>query len=407
MAPSMRNAQREAKDTIQEASALLKRGRKSLQENTRQSIEKAIADLKQCQGPVDALKQKTQHLQALTNQHLAFARKSKAREYVESIGFAVLVALTIRAFIFEPFKIPSPSMVPTLEVGDRLYVSKARYGVRMPFTSKYIVQWRQPAIGDIVVFEFPRKEALTRDRIGQWMQYLATLDEPLPETLQAAQKSLARQANQDALLQDAWGNAFKYSVSKDRQSYQLQSAGPDGKWDTADDITNESVEASFVAFPDLRRPANQDRLARCPVDADSLHSSKAYIKRIVGLPGDTIEIKQNQLFINDAPIEQHTLSKERSVQTRAGTLTPTLHQETLPNGPTYTVRTLFDDEQFGPITVPEGHFFALGDNRDESSDGRCWGFTSIENIRGQAKFVLFSVAPGIGFDRGRFLSPLH
>lgn len=406
MDPLLRAAQRDAKQTVQDATALLKRGRKSLDEPTRQSIENAIAELKQCDGPSSAIRSRIQKLQALVNQHLAFARKSKAREYIESIGFAVLVALTIRAFIFEPFKIPSPSMVPTLEVGDRLYVSKARYGVRMPFTSKYLITWRTPEVGDIVVFEFPRREALTRDRIGQWMQYLGTLDEPLPTSLDNAQEGMARQANKRELKQDAWGKELRFTLDANAQTYTLQSAGPDGVWDTADDISNHTIEASFVAFPDLRRPEGHDRLARCPVDDDSLHSSKAYIKRIIGLPGDTVEIQNNQLFLNGVAVEQTKLSQERSIQTRAGIFTPTLHKESLPNGPTYTVRTLFNDEQFGPITVPDGQFFALGDNRDESSDGRCWGFTSIQNIRGQAKFVLFSVSPRIGFDRSRFLKPL-
>lgn len=407
MDPLLRAARRDAKETLRDAQSLLKRGRKVLDDPTRETIEHAIEELKSCDGPSSVLRKKTKELQQLLNQHLAFARKGKTREYIESIGFAVLVALSIRAFIFEPFKIPSPSMVPTLEVGDRLYVSKARYGIRMPFTSNYIVQWRQPEIGDIVVFEFPRHEALTRDRIGQWMQYLSTIDGPLPNDLESAQEGMSRQTQRDELLHDAWGTPLQYEVHANGTSYALRSAGPDKKYNTADDITQETVEASFVAFPDLRRPKGHDRLARCPIDADSLHAPKTYIKRIIGLPGDTVEIKANRLSINGQTVEQHTRSKQDAQHTRAGTITPTLHEETLTNGPTYTVRTLFENEQFGPITVPEGQFFALGDNRDESSDARCWGFTPIENIRGQAKFVLFSVAPHKGFDRSRFLAPLQ
>lgn len=406
MDPLLRAAQRDAKDTLQEAQSLLKRGRKVLDQNTRDTIERAIKELKSCDGPSSELRAKTKELQQLLNKHLAFARKGKVREYVESIGFAVIVALSIRAFIFEPFKIPSPSMVPTLEVGDRLYVSKARYGIRIPFTSNYLVQWKQPQIGDIVVFEFPRREALTRDRIGQWMQYLETIDGPLPNNLESAQERMPRQTQRAELQHDAWGTALQYNVHANNTAYELRSAGPDKKFNTADDITQESVKASFVAFPDLRRPKEQDRLARCPIDADSLHTPKAYIKRIVGLPGDTVEIKENKLAINGQVVERKMLSKQSAQPTRAGTITPTLHEETLPNGPNYTVRTLFENEQFGPITVPQGQFFALGDNRDESSDARCWGFTPIENIRGQAKFVLFSVSPKQGFDRSRFLAPL-
>lgn len=403
----LRSAKRDAKEALREAKILLRRARKVLSDDKKREVEAAIAEVERCEGPSSEVRKKTRALQNLVEQHLSFARKSKAREYIESIGFAVIVALTIRAFVFEPFKIPSPSMVPTLEVGDRLYVSKARYGVRIPFTSKYLVQWRQPALGDIVVFEFPRREALTRDRIGQWMQHLSTLDEPLPATLEDIRESAPRTISREELFEDAWGTPLKYNVNQDGQSYVLKSAGPDKTWDTPDDISNETVAPSFVAFPDFRRPTDLERLSRCPVDPDSLHQPKAYIKRIMGLPGDTVEIKNNDFFINGEMLSKKTLSKERAIQTRAGTIVPTLHEETMSNdGPTYVTRTLFEDENYGPITVPEGQFFAIGDNRDESSDARCWGFSSIESIRGQAKFVLFSVSPQNGFDRRRFLSPL-
>lgn len=407
MDPLLRSAKRDAKEALREAKILLRRGRKVLANEKKQAVEEAIDELQRCEGPSADVRKKTRTLQNLVDEHLSFARKGKAREYIESIGFAVIVALTIRAFIFEPFKIPSPSMVPTLEVGDRLYVSKARYGVRIPFTSKYLFQWRQPELGDIVVFEFPRREALTRDRIGQWMQHLATMDTPLPSTLEDVRKSTPRSINRMELFEDAWGTPLKYNVNPDGESYLLRSAGPDRQWDTSDDISNETVEPSFVAFPDFRRPDDLPRLSRCPVDPDSLQTPKAYIKRIMGLPGDTVEIKNNDFYINGKMLSKTVLSKGQPQATRAGTLVPTLNEETLPDGgPTYVTRTLFEDENYGPIVVPEGQFFAIGDNRDESSDARCWGFSSIESIRGQAKFVLFSVSPSTGFDGSRFLSPL-
>lgn len=407
MDPLLRSAKRDTKEALREAKILLRRGRKVLSDDKKAVIDEAIVDLERCDGPSSELRKKIRVLQNRVDEHLGFARKSKAREYIESIGFAVIVALTIRAYVFEPFKIPSPSMVPTLEVGDRLYVSKARYGIRVPFTSKYLFMWRKPALGDIVVFEFPRREALTRDRIGQWMQHLATLDGPLPSTLEDVRKSTPRSINRMELFEDAWGTPLKYKVNPDAQSYVLKSAGPDRVWDTPDDISNEIVEPSFVAFPDFRRPDDLERLSRCPVDPDSLNSPKAYIKRIMGLPGDTVEIKNNDFFINGEVLSKKILSKEPERHTRAGTLVPTLHEETmLDGGPTYITRTLFEDENYGPIVVPEGQFFAIGDNRDESSDARCWGFSSIESIRGQAKFVLFSVSPQTGFDRSRFFSPL-
>ena len=79
------------------------------------------------------------------DEHLSFARKSTVREYAESIGVAVAVALLLRAFVVEAFQIPSGSMIPTLEVGDHIFVSKFFYGLSIPFTDIKILQYGQPA----------------------------------------------------------------------------------------------------------------------------------------------------------------------------------------------------------------------------------------------------------------------
>ena len=71
----------------------------------------------------------------LDQQHSAFARKTTTREYIEAIGTAVLIALFLRAFVVEAFKIPSGSMIPTLQVGDHIFVNKFIYGVRIPYTN--------------------------------------------------------------------------------------------------------------------------------------------------------------------------------------------------------------------------------------------------------------------------------
>src|SRR5205814_3068805 len=98
-------------------------------------------------------------LDAALDKHLAFARKSAAREYTESIGGAILVALLLRAFVFEPFHIPSGSMIPTLLVGDFIFVNKMSYGLRIPFTDPGRVHKlgeRPPKRGDVVVFINPQ-----------------------------------------------------------------------------------------------------------------------------------------------------------------------------------------------------------------------------------------------------------
>lgn len=86
-------------------------------------------------------------------------KKSTFREYVEALGTAVFIALIIRAFVFEAFKIPSGSMIPTLSVGDHIFVNKFIYGLRIPFTKYHFWKFKEPKRGDVVVFIYPEDES--------------------------------------------------------------------------------------------------------------------------------------------------------------------------------------------------------------------------------------------------------
>jgi signal peptidase I len=179
--------------------------------------------------------------------------KSVFREYFEAICVAILLALFIRTFVVQAFKIPSGSMLPTLLIGDHLLVNKFIYGIRVPFTGKILVPVKKPAQGDVVVFRFP----------------------------------------------------------KDR-----------------------SID---------------------------------YIKRVVGTPGDTVEIKDKKVFINEKPIDDsHAHVSSPSV----------LSANASPR------------DNFGPILVPENRIFVMGDNRDNSYDSRFWGFVDQKDVLGKA-FILY------------------
>src|SRR5260221_7992382 len=89
--------------------------------------------------------------------YLASWRKSELREYAESIAIAVTVALLLRAFVVEAFKIPSPSMVPTLQVGDHIFVNKSAYGPMIPGTNTRLFSRLPPHYGDVIVFQFPER----------------------------------------------------------------------------------------------------------------------------------------------------------------------------------------------------------------------------------------------------------
>src|SRR5947209_5520912 len=91
----------------------------------------------------------------------------KANEHVEgrrdlmrALFFCLLAVVVVRSFLFEPFKIPSSSMVPTLRIGDHIFVSKFNYGLSLPFTKLEFLAWSAPKRGDVIVFLFPRDESL-------------------------------------------------------------------------------------------------------------------------------------------------------------------------------------------------------------------------------------------------------
>ena len=174
------------------------------------------------------------------------------REYGEALFVALILALVIRTFVVQAFKIPSESMVKTLLVGDHLLASKFSYGIKIPFTHSYIYKGEDPVKGDIIIFEYPN---------------------------------------------------------------------------------DPSVD---------------------------------YIKRIVGTPGDTIEVRNKQLFRNGEAVKESFIRF-----TEPDRIQP--------------VR-----DNFGPVTVPADKYFVMGDNRDNSMDSRFWGFVDRSAIRAKAWRIYWS-----------------
>jgi signal peptidase I len=215
--------------------------------------------------------------------------ESSLGEILRIVFHAILIAVVIRTFVFQPFNIPSPSMESTLQVGDYLFVSKFSYGFThysLPWSPRLFsgrIFARQPQRGDVVVFRLPRE----------------------------------------------------------------------------DDID--------------------------------------YIKRVIGLPGDRIQMIDGVLNINGEPIKRERL--DNYVDEDGGGPVKRW-RETLPNGVTYTTLDLYDNAQLDntPVfTVPDGHYFMMGDNRDNSLDSRVprdqhgVGFVPAENLIGRAQLIFFSV----------------
>ncbi|AKU91028.1 signal peptidase I [Vulgatibacter incomptus] len=221
------------------------------------------------------------------------AKPKKARKeqkgffgLVRSVGPALAVALGIRAFLFEPFSIPSGSMLPTLQIGDYVVVSKFAYGVRIPFTNRMLFQAATPMRGDVIVFERPTVE---------------------PETL---------------------------------------------------------------------------------------------IKRVIGLPGETIAIVDGVLQVNGEAQPRDLLEKgygfddydEHRRQWRGSSADLYVERLAEPDGSHrhFVMEQIRGLPSQGPWRVPEGHVLVLGDNRDNSADSRVFGFVPLGNIRGRADVVGFS-----------------
>lgn len=214
-------------------------------------------------------------------------KKETIWDTIKTIIYAVLIAVMIRSFLFEPFRIPSGSMYPTLEVGDYLFVSKYSYGYSkhsFPFSMVPLsgrVWQTTPERGDIVVFKLPK----------------------------------------------------------------------DNKTD--------------------------------------------FIKRVIGLPGDTIEVKRGRLYINDTLVERKETGDYKIDEFVIRPETYHEYEEILPEGLVHHILEVSDHEPRVDNTikfeVPEGHYFMMGDNRDRSDDSRInVGFVPEENLVGKARFLFFS-----------------
>ncbi|MGC8871832.1 MAG: signal peptidase I [Caldimicrobium sp.] len=181
--------------------------------------------------------------------------QNKIAEWLKSIVIALILALFIRTFIVQAYKIPSGSMIPTLLVGDYLLVNKLSFGIRNPIKDDFLYRWGVPHRQEIVVFTYPEDKKLD------------------------------------------------------------------------------------------------------------------FIKRVIGLPGDTVEIINKKVFVNGRPLS------EPYVQFTDNTVYP---------------KEISPRDNFGPVKVPPGHIFVLGDNRDQSYDSRFWGFVPIHSLKGKALIIYFS-----------------
>jgi signal peptidase I len=214
-------------------------------------------------------------------------KKEKFIKEAKSIFWIVFLVLAFRSTFFEPFRIPSGSMIPTLLIGDFILVNKLSYGIKVPFSDwytdpVYLYKRGEPKRGDIVVFKYPKD-------------------------------------------------------------------------------------------PDVN-----------------------YIKRVVGVPGDTIELIDKVVYVNGKAVERKKVDSEKFMEDMDEKfLVYNLQFEEVKNGDHKHVIMKDRDgtykTDYAKRVVPKGQFFVLGDNRDFSYDSRFWGFVPFENIKGEALFIWFNM----------------
>jgi signal peptidase I len=188
-------------------------------------------------------------------------KKSVVREYLESFLIAVILALFVRTWVFQAFKIPSGSMEPNLLIGDHLIVNKMEFAPTSTALERRLLPRRDVRRGDVIVFKYP-----------------------------------------------------------------------------------EDPERDFI-------------------------------KRVVGLPGERVELRERRVLINGQPIDD-----------------PHAHDPDVPGGRPPRPGDVRDT--YGPVTVPERQYFVMGDNRDNSEDSRYWGFLPASHVKGRALFIYFSIQEG-------------
>ncbi len=319
-------------------------------------VDQGLAD-----GDLQRVRRVLPVLDALVDELVKAPAKSTTRDYIESIGAAILIALALRACVIEAFKIPSSSMYPTLEIGDHIFVNKFIYGVRIPWTTTKFFQLREPKRGEVIVFMQPceperdyikRVVALAGDTVEVRCNVVYVNGVAIPNELREA----------ETCRYDDYDDINKKWFTRLCSRYR------------------ETVEGvAYETFHDVDRPLRDERLATNTL----LHGDDRDFPRLDGVrlpPSCTTNPDGEPLA---APNQLPGRLEEDKPGYVGAVCEKQLH-----------------------YVVPNRHVFVMGDNRANSNDSRVWGSVPIENIKGKALFIWLSYShwavtdwSGIRFDR--------
>jgi signal peptidase I len=365
-----RRVRKEASVLVREARAALriKRGLKGKAgdlEAVTTTVEGALRDNNNAE-----VRRRLPALDALVDELIKRAPKSTTRDYIESIGAAVLIALALRAFVIEAFKIPSSSMYPTLEIGDHIFVNKFIYGMRIPWTNTKLLELRAPHRGEVIVFAQPcntdrdfikRVVANEGDHVEVRCHVLYVNGVAVPARLaqRASKPTLPQMDDRPEVLAEDGGCEYM-----DQPNDQVD------KW-VRRTCTRyiETVDGKdYETYHEAERPEREH-------DADD-HDFPKVLR--ANLPPSCA---------TDTSTDGGTVPKNQL----PGKIVRRGEAEFIvPAGAKNEDLGLGVCDQRLQYVVPPGHVFVMGDNRNNSNDSRYWGSVPTENIKGKALFIWLS-----------------